>query len=122
MAVEYFFDSYALIELAKGNPAYARFREHQVIMTVFNLIEVTNSVFLDFGEEKSKEIYQRYAECAQDLDWDIAKDAIKLKWEHKKRNLSYADCIGYCFALRRGLRFLTGDKEFRDFPQVEFLK
>lgn len=122
MAVEYFFDSYALIELAKGNPAYARFREQQVVMTVFNLIEFTNSVFLDFGEEKSKETYQRYAECAQDLDWDIAKEAIKLKQKHKQRNLSYADCIGYSFALRKGLRFLTGDKEFQDFPQVEFVR
>ena len=32
------------------------------------------------------------------------------------------DCIGYIIAKRLGMKFLTGDKEFEGFENVEFVK
>ena len=46
----------------------------------------------------------------------------KLRLKHKKRDLSMTDCIGYAIAKRLGIKFLTGDKEFKDFENVEFIK
>ena len=119
---EYFFDSYAIIEIIKGNPRYIRYSECAVVITWLNLIEVVYSCFLDYGEEKAKEVYDKFKECVEDLDWPILIKALKLKQKYKKRNLSYADCAGYAFAYERGLRFLTGDEGFRDFENVEFVK
>jgi predicted nucleic acid-binding protein len=47
---------------------------------------------------------------------------MKFRKKNKKRNLSYADCIGYIYALKNNLIFLTGDKEFEDLKNVEFVK
>ena len=50
------------------------------------------------------------------------KQANMFKLLHKKRNISYIDCIGYNIALFRNVKFLTGDKQFADFSNVEFVK
>ena len=50
----------------------------------------------------------------------IIKETAKLKILNRK--LSMADCIGYCTAIRHGMYFLTGDKEFEDMEHVEFVK
>lgn len=122
MGVDYFFDSYALVEIVKGNPSFIGYANAPIFITLFNLVEVVNSVFLDYGEQKASETHERFKACVQEIDWKIIKEAIQLKQKYKKRNVSYADCIGYAFANQHGLRFLTGDKEFRDLPNVEFVK
>lgn len=119
---EYFFDSYALIEIIKGNPQYINYIECAVTITELNLIEVVYSVFKDFGEAKAKEIYGLFSECVQEIDWEIMLEALKFRQKHKKMHLSYADCVGYAFAKGKGFRFLTGDEDFRFMDNVEFVK
>lgn len=119
---KYFFDSYALIELTKGNPNYFKYRDQIVTITIFNLIEVVYSIFLDHGKEKARESYKKLHCCVQDVDQEIIIKALEIKLKYKKRHLSYADCIGYAFAKMKGMIFLTGDKEFWDLDKVEFVK
>lgn len=40
MAVEYFWDSYAIIEFLKGSPSYAGYAGKPEKITTFNLIEI----------------------------------------------------------------------------------
>jgi len=47
---------------------------------------------------------------------------MKFRKKNKKRNLSYTDCIGYVYATENDLIFLTGDKEFENLENVEFVK
>ena len=118
----YFFDSYALIEIIKANPLYLKYQQYAVTITIFNLIEVVYSVFLDFGEEKAKETYQKFYSCVEDVDQEIMIEALKLKQKYKKRDLSYADCVGYAFAKAKNMLFLTGDSDFKDLENVEFVR
>lgn len=120
--VKYFFDSYAIIEIVKGNPLYAKYVEEVVIITQFNLVDIYWSFFNDFGEEKAKELYAYFKECVVPVDDIVLQEAIKFRKENKKRDLSYADGIGYTYALQNGLLFLTGDKGFEKLPYVEFLR
>ncbi len=122
MAVGYFFDSYAIIELTNGNPRYARFSDEVITLTIFNLVEIVYSAFQQMGEEKAKEVYEKFFDCIQEIDEEIVFEALKLKQKYKKRDLSYADCLGYAFAKQRNLRFLTGDSKFEDVENVEFVK
>ena len=116
----YFFDTYALIELTKNNPNYLSYSDELVNTTLFNLVELYYSILRDFNEETAKKIYYRYKECVSQVNDDIIFEASKLKLRNKK--LSYIDCIGYIFALKNNLKFLTGDKEFKDIANVEFVK
>ncbi len=122
MAGTYFFDSYALVELAKGNPKYAPYGGSQITITIFNLVEFTYSVLVDYGEAKAREIYTKLRDCAVEIDEEVTIEAVKFRRAYKKLDLSYADCIGYIYALKNNLQFLTGDEKFRNFTDVEFVK
>ena len=120
--VKYFFDSYALIEIAKGNSKYIPYFGSPIVITFLNLIEFTYSILLNYGEEKAQEICKQYSSCVVDIDNETVLEALRFRKEEHKKNLSYADCLGYIYAKRNNLLFLTGDEQFRHLPLVEFVK
>ena len=44
----------------------------------------------------------------------------RLQW--KDRGVSITDCVSYIIAKKLGINFLTGDREFEDIENVEFIK
>lgn len=120
--IKYFFDSYAIVELIKGNPNYARYINEEVIITIFNLAEIYWAALNDLDEKAADDIYEQYRLSVVDIGDDILKESIKFRKENKKKDLSYTCCIGYVYALRNNLKFLTGDKEFQNLKAVEFVK
>ena len=118
----YFFDTYALIEILKENANYKRFTTESVTMTIFNLAELYWSVLKDYGPTKADAVFNQYKPSVVDVDDETLKAAMQFKKTHKKIRLSYADCIGYVYAKRHDMKFLTGDKEFHDLPNVAFVK
>ncbi len=117
----YFFDSYAIIEILKENPKYKRFIDEFITLTLFNLAEIYYSVLNDYSEEKADKIYESYKKAVVEIDDATLKEAMKFRKKNKKRNLSYADCIGYIYALKHEMKFLTGDREFKGLNNVEFV-
>lgn len=120
--IKYFFDTYAIAEILNGNSNYARFSLEPVIITIFNLAEVYWISINQYSEQEADEIYLRYSGCVVDISEEILKEAIKFRKKFKSKNLSYTDCIGYIFALKNNLVFLTGDKEFKELKNVEYVK
>ena len=119
--VNYFFDSYAVIEIIKANTNYSNYFNEQLAFTIFNLAEIYWAILRDFDEQKADEIYSQIKYFVVDISDEVLIDAMKFRKKHKKRDLSYADCIGYVYALKNNLIFLTGDKEFKNLPNVEFI-
>jgi len=122
MTEQYFYDTYAIMELVQGNPAYERFKGMPVVVTKLNLFELYHRLLREKNEVFAREIFEEFENTVMDFDRTVIMDAAVLKLQHQKRKLSMTDCIGYIFALRNGLKFLTGDKQFADLPNVEFVK
>lgn len=120
--VAYFFDSYAIVEITNRNENYLPYRDAEVTFTVFNLAEIYWAVLNRYDEERAKAVYEQYKNAVVELDDETIQEAMRFRIEHKKKRLSYADCIGYIYAKRNSMKFLTGDKEFRGLPNVEFVK
>lgn len=118
----YFFDSYAIIEILKGNEEYKKYSTSVIVTTKLNLFEVFYGLLRDVGEKEAESFIKEYYACSVDFDKEIIREASNIKLQHRKRNLSMADCIGYAIAGRWGIKFLTGDKEFKEFENVEFVK
>lgn len=116
----YFFDTYAIIELIKGNLGYLKYSEEKIILTQLNLIELYYSLINNFTKEMASMIYHKFKESVVEIDDDTIFDAMQLK--RTQKNLSYADCIGYAYSKRNKLKFLTGDREFKNMQGVEFVK
>ena len=120
--MKYFFDTYALIELAKNNPDYINYSGSVVVTTIFNLAELYYSVLRDFNRQRAKEVFHKFKECADEVNDDVIFKAMEFKLTRKNQNLSYTDCIGYSYALKNGMKFLTGDRQFKGIDNVEFVK
>ena len=115
-------DTYALIELLKGNADYKPYLKHLLVTTQFNLIELYYSLLKDFGKHIADKYLRLYSEFVVPISNSAIEIGMKFKLLHKKEKLSYVDCIGYALALEFGILFLTGDEKFRDKKNVEFVK
>lgn len=118
----YFFDTYAIMEILKGNPRYARFRNIRPVLTIFNLVELHYAVLREAGIELADELLERYSIYEVDVDNEVIKQANRLKHKHRSKNLSAADVIGHTTSRKLRVKILTCDKEFRGMENVEFVK
>lgn len=121
MTNKFFFDSYAIIEILKGSEGYQKYATAGFIITKLNLFEVYYRMLQD-SQEKADLFLSLYAPHAVDFDETVIAEACRFRLENKKSRLSMTDCIGYVIALKNALKFLTGDSQFRDMPNVEFVK
>ena len=123
MTKSFFFDTYALIEISKGNPHYAPYvKEVKIIITRLNLLEF---IYFLIRENKENEITQAIEHLSLftvDYDDPLLVEAAKMKYTFKKDKFSFIDCIGYHVAKKYNLKFLTGDNKFKTMPHVEFVK
>ena len=118
----YFFDSYALIEIILGNLNYKPYIRATIMTTKLNIFEVYHGLMRDIDEKEADKFLEKYYLFAIDFNSDDIRNSAKFKIENKKKGLSMADCIGFIIAKRLCIKFLTGDKEFKDMENVEFVK
>ena len=119
---KYFFDTYAIIEIIKGNPNYNQFTEELFATTTINLSEVYYYLLNEVGEYYAHETIQKLKMEYFDITPALALKAVAFRHAHKKDKLSYVDCLGYVIAIHNNLLFLTGDNGFEKIPHVAFVK
>ena len=120
--MKYFLDTYALVEIVKGNKSYKKYTEEELYTSMFNLYELYYNLLRDYGEEKAKEMFYKFYSLIIQIKNDWVFLAARFKLENKKFNISYTDALGYIIAKENNMKFLTGDKEFKDIENVEFVK
>ena len=115
-------DTYALIEIARGSPAYSAFFNEDILLADVTLAEFYWVLLRDFGEQAAEHWIKKFIPYSQETTQEVLLKAMKYRFDHKKENLSFFDCAGYLFALENGYDFVTGDKEFKDKKNVVFVK
>ncbi len=118
----FFFDSYALIEIYKANPNYSKYADARVITTYFNLLEAYYSIRKTKSVEESEEFFNTIKRLCIKLNFEWIKKVTDFRLKYTKREFSYIDCLGYIIAKEMSIKFLTGDKQFKDLDNVEFVK
>ncbi len=120
--MKYFADTYAIIEYLKNNPRFiSYFEKHQILTTRLNLMELFYSSLKDAGEELAERHYNSFLSRITEITDLQFKAAAKMRLRYKQNNLSYIDCLGYSIALDEKAKFLTGDKEFHEMKNVEWV-
>jgi len=123
MEVTYFFDTYALFEVFHDNKNYLNYsKDVSLITTRLNLIELHYAILRLYGKDKAEKAFEFFKGFCIDFDDEVIKEANRFRLRNYKRDLSYIDCLGYILAGKFNARFLTGDKQFKDFDNVEFVK
>ena len=120
----YYTDTYALIEILRGNPNY---RPYKFLATSeFNLLELAYALMRDYNKETALRILRKVRRSViivhpTDEDY-LEAGAFRIAQRKKGRNFSLVDALGYVVAKKMGIPFLTGDKEFQGMENVEFVK
>lgn len=122
MAIRYFLDTYAIIEIINGNKDYSAYLDANCFTSVLNLYELHFSILKRLGKESADFYFNKYLTLKIDIAEEDIISGSEFKLKHSKKNISYADALDYVIASRIGLKFLTGDKEFKGMPNVEFVK
>lgn len=123
MVKSYFFDSYAFYEIVEGNPNYEQYCRDVVIYTTrLNLMELHYGLLIKYGKKTADALYDKLLQYVIDIDDTVIKKANEFRSVFRKRKLSYVDCIGYIISQSIGVLFLTGDQQFKDMDNVEFVK
>lgn len=118
-----FYDTYAFLEIINGNPNYKHYLKNIGITTTkLNLMELYYRLYILHGINKAEFYYQKYKPFVVEVSDSIIKKAMIFKAENKSKDLSYVDCIGYIFAKDNKIRFLTGDVQFKEMDNVEFVQ
>ena len=115
-----FFDTYAFFEIIRGNSKYEKYDNENAITTIFNIAEFNFALKREFDIQTADTYTDKYSQFIIDVEVEDVKKAMTFRIKYRK--LSMPDAIGYIIAQKYGIKFLTGDEEFKDFPNVEFVK
>jgi predicted nucleic acid-binding protein len=117
-----FADTYALVEIIRGNTNYRQHLSSTLFTTKFNLIELYYFLLKDYGKKDADRCLKTYSSFLIPISSSTIQSGMLFKLENRKENLSYVDCIGYALSIELGIKFLTGDIKFKNRKNVEFVK
>ena len=120
--MSYFFSTYVIFEVMRGNPSYEKYKDFPLIVSVLNLAELYGTVLRELGEEKANEFYGKFVFQVVEITPEVIIEAVKFRCKNRKEDVSLPDAVGYLLAKKHKLKFLTGDKFFENKDNVEFVK
>lgn len=118
---KFLFDTYALFAIIRGNENYKKYLDDEIVINTFILAEFCYNLHKE-KEPRTREYLDKYAKYIHSVKPEWIDEAMKFRLSWKDRNVSITDCIGYIMSKKLGLPFLTGDKEFENLENVEFVK
>ena len=120
---KFYLDTYALIEIYKGNPKFEKYKEGiKIILNKLNLFEFAYVLIKEGKENDINDVFRNYSKFNVDYDDEALVEAAEMKFRHLKDRLSLIDCIGYALAKKNNAKFITGDERFGHKENVEFVK
>ena len=115
-------DTYALVELSNNNPKFVHLLTEEAAIPDTTMAEFYGFLYKKYNLQTAEYWNRRLSILCKPVSKDALIKAVLFKKEHKKQNFSYFDCFGYFFALEHKMMFVTGDREFRQMSNVEFVK
>ncbi|MFP4118169.1 MAG: PIN domain-containing protein [Candidatus Woesearchaeota archaeon] len=117
----FLFDTYAIIEIIRGNENYIPYLDRRILINNFIYAELCYILDKE-GHPDTDMILEKYKRFIVELDPEIIRKAMGFRYKNRKKKLSITDCVSYFQAKEYNISFLTGDKEFEHMENVEFVK
>ena len=115
-------DTYALVEIKLGNPKFKDYLKSNFIIVDLILAEFYSVLLREENEDVADYWFKKLEGYSVSVNKEILIEAVKFRHKHKKSKISFFDAVCYIFALKKGYKFVTGDKEFENLDNVEFKK
>jgi|SRR3989344_5254711 len=118
--IKRYLDTYALVEIAKGNPKFVGYLVSDFVITDLTLAEFYLVTLREEGDAVANYWFRKLEKHSVQVSKKILIEAMKFKHEYRKKEISFFDAVGYVFSVNQKYLFVTGDKEFEGLPNVEF--
>jgi len=117
-------DTYALIELALGNPAFNHYIQQDFVIAELTLAEFYNWLLKVHNEQTAEYWFKKFQAYGIPARIELILEAVRFRHEQRKqkKNFSFFDAVGYITAIKHQCVFVTGDYAFKELPHVEFRK
>ena len=106
----------------KRNTNYERFKDFNIITSVMNIGEIYNIILREKGKKTADEWFESFSFELLEISPEIMIKSVYFRHINKDKNISSTDAVGYILSLKHNFKFLTGDKQFENLPNVEFVK
>ncbi len=120
--MKYFLDTYALIEIAEGNPKYQKYIDSDAVTLKDNLAELYYFLLKKYDEKTANFFLDQFSRITVELSIPNIANAMIFRYKHTKTRFSYIDCLGYIYAQENKRFFLTGDRAFEGVENVEIVR
>ena len=117
----YCLDTYALIEIAEGNPKFSFLIREEFVIPSTTLAEFYWVLIRDKSKEEADFWGEKLLSSSVDIPVVVMLKSQNFRHANKKQNLSFFDSVGYIFAQENNYIFVTGDKEFKNFKGVKHI-
>lgn len=118
-------DSYAIIEMARGNPSYRTYQRDPAVTILPDLVEAYYILASNGRSDLARACLEILSPILVPIPISSIPQAMEFRLKVRGatgQRFSYADALGYSLALWMGCGFLTGAHEFQGFPSVEFVR
>jgi predicted nucleic acid-binding protein len=115
-------DTFALAEINNGNPKFAGLLSKDLVITDITMAEFYALMYKAYDLKTADYWHKKLSFFCKPVSRDILLKAARFRVDNSRQNLSFFDCVGYMYALENNMRFVTGDKEFRNKKGVEFIE
>jgi predicted nucleic acid-binding protein len=120
--VRFFYDTYSVLAYLSDSSGYAiYFEKNTGILTRLNLMEICHAILKRHGPKAAHQVLEACSAYEVEFSLSDVRSAMRLRHGLRNLELSYADALGYYISKKEGLKFLTGDRAFKELPGVEYL-
>ncbi len=117
----YCLDTYALIEICRGNPKFSFLMNEDIVIPNTTLAEFYWVLIKNKDNDEAKQWCERLLNFTVDVKKELLLKAQNFRYLHRKRDISFFDSVGYVFSVENNSLFVTGDKEFKEMDNVKFI-
>ena len=110
------------MELAEGGPSYDKYRGIEITTSVLNIGEIYQVILRKEGKEAADNWIKKINFKLLEITQEIIIEAVYFRYVNKKNDFSLPDAVGYKLSSKHDLKFLTGDRQFENLSNVEFVK
>ena len=89
---------------------------------MLNIGEIYQIILRKKGKEAADNWFKGTNFKLLEITPEVIIEAVYFRYLNKKNDFSLPDAVGYILSIKHKLKFLTGDRQFEDLPNVEFVK
>ena len=115
-------DTYALMEIFLKNEKFSYLLSEDIQITNITMAEFWGVAIRRTSKTTADYWLKKLRSICIGVSLDIHIKARDFKLTHTNKNFSIIDCIGYMQAKENNQTFVTGECEFEDLPNVEYIK